>query len=251
MKIIFTFLSVLFLTFLFNSAGNAQVPIAAWDFTGSSSPVTWPSSTFNANLVTASSADNVTRGATATASTVANSFRTVGFKNEGISTTNTDYFQVTLTAAAGYKLSLSTIDANLTGTSTYCASPGVTSQFAYSLNGTNFTLINSPQLVIGGPQSLAQINVSAIGALQYVAAGTTVTLRYYASGQTTTGGWGFYSAASGTYGLAIGGIVSAAAPANFTLGGSLTTFSQTSALASAEQTYTIGGTNLLNTVTVT
>ena len=139
MKIISTFLSVLFLTIFFNSAGNAQAPIAAWDFTGSSSPVTWPSSIFNANLVTASSANNVTRGATAAASTGANSFRTQGFKNEGVSTSNTDYFQVTLTAAAGYKLSLSTIDANLTGTSTYCASPGVTSQFAYSLNGTNFT----------------------------------------------------------------------------------------------------------------
>src|ERR1035437_3292651 len=103
MKIISTFLSVLFLTFLFNSTGNAQGTIAAWDFTGSSSPVTWPSSIFNANLVIASSADNVTRGATATASTGANSFRTVGFKNEGVSTSNTDYFQVRLTAAAGYK----------------------------------------------------------------------------------------------------------------------------------------------------
>ena len=31
MKIAYTFLSVLFLTILFNSAGNAQVPIAGWD----------------------------------------------------------------------------------------------------------------------------------------------------------------------------------------------------------------------------
>src|ERR1035438_5718609 len=114
MKIIFTFLSILFFTFLFNSTGNAQVTIAGWDFTGSSSPVTWPSSLFNANLVSASGANNITRGATAAASTGSNSFRTVGFKNEGVSTSNTDYFQVTLTAAAGYKLSLSTIDANLT-----------------------------------------------------------------------------------------------------------------------------------------
>src|ERR1035437_5282266 len=114
MNIISTFLSGLFLTIFFNSAGNAQGTIASWDFTGSSSPVTWPSSIFNANLVTASSANNVTRGATSTASTVANSFRTQGFKNEGVSTSNTDYFQVTLTAAAGYKLSLSTIDAHLT-----------------------------------------------------------------------------------------------------------------------------------------
>jgi endonuclease G, mitochondrial len=206
MKIIFTYLSIL-LIILFNSTGTAQGTIAAWDFTGSSSPVTWPSSLFNVNLINTGSADDVTRGATATASTGANSFRTQGFQNNGISTANTDYFQVTLTAATGYKLSLSTIDAKLTGTSSFYASPGVTSQFAYSLDGTNFTLINSPQVVIGGPQSLAQIDVSAVGALQNVVAGTTVTLRYYASGQTTTGGWGFYSVTSGTYGLAIGGTV--------------------------------------------
>jgi hypothetical protein len=230
---------------------NAQGTIAGWDFTGSSSPVTWPSSIFNANLVTASSANSITRGAAATASSGANSFRTQGFQNNGISISNTDYFQVTLTSVAGYQLSLSTIDAKLNGTSTFYASPGVTSQFAYSLDGTNFTLINSPQIVIGGPQSLAQINVSSISALQSVAAGTTVTLRYYASGQTTTGGWGFYSASSGNYGLAIGGTVTSAVTSSFTLGSSLTAFSQTSTSASAEQTYTIGGTNLTNTVTVT
>ena len=212
MKIIYTFLSILFLTISFNSAGNAQGTIAGWDLTGvgSTSLPTFAATTFNANLISSSGASNITRGSSAAWSTAGNSFRTVGFQNNGISTANTDYFQVTLTAATGYKLSLSTIDAKLNGTASFDVSPGVTSQFAYSLDGTNFTLINSPQVVIGGPQSLAQIDLSLIGALQNVATGTTVTLRYYASGQTATGGWGFYSASSGTNGLAIGGTVTSA-----------------------------------------
>src|ERR1035437_3077003 len=210
MKIIYTFLSALFLSILFISACNAQGTIAGWDFTGAGSYTTFAATTFDANLVSTSGANNITRGATATASSGTNSFRTQDFQNNGISTANTDYFQVTLTAATGYKLSLSTIDAKLNGTATFDASPGVTSQFAYSLDGTNFTLINSPQVVIGGPQSLAQIDLSTIGALQNVAAGTTVYLRYYASGQTATGGWGFYSVSSGTNGLAIGGTVTSA-----------------------------------------
>jgi hypothetical protein len=55
---------------------------------------------------------------------------------------------------------------------------------------------------------LPQIDLSSIPALQNVADGTTVTIRFYASGQTTTGGWGFTSSAAGVYGLAIGGVIS-------------------------------------------
>ena len=45
-------------------------------------------------------------------------------------------------------MSLHTIDASFIGTSTFYATPGVTSQFAYSLNGTNFTLIGTLLLVL-------------------------------------------------------------------------------------------------------
>lgn len=78
-------------------------------------------------------------------------------------------------------------------------------QFAYSLDGTSFTLIGAPITVTGTPSTLPQINLSGVSALQNVPASTTITLRYYASGQTTTGGWGFNSPSAGTYGLAIGG----------------------------------------------
>lgn len=186
---------------------RSQAQIAAWDFSGNNTAVaTFAATTWNANLSSTTSVKNITRGAGAAASSANNSFRTAGFKNEGISTANTDYFQVTLTAATGYKVSLSTIDAKFGGTATFYASPGVTSQFAYSLDGSTFTLIGSA--VQSTSLTMTQISLSGISALQNVASGTTIYLRYYASGQTTTGGWGFLSASTaGTNGLAIGGSV--------------------------------------------
>jgi hypothetical protein len=186
--------------------GHGQ--IAAWDFYGQSFPVTCAASTFHPNLVTADGANNITRGTGAPASGGVNSFRTTGFQNNGISTASSDYFQVTLQPLPGFKLSLSTLDAKFNGTTTFYASPGVTSQFAYSLDGTNFILIGNP--VQSASLTMAQVDLTAISDLQHVYAGTTITLRYYASGQTATGGWGFYSAATGSNGLAIGGEVTTA-----------------------------------------
>ncbi|WP_152378472.1 hypothetical protein [Flavobacterium haoranii] len=179
--------------------------IAAWDFTGegSTTNTTSTADVYNASL---DASNLLTRGAGAAYSGAGNSFRTVGFQNNGIATTNTDYFQFTLSASAGNTLSLTTLDARFAGTATFAASPGVSSQFAYSLDGTNFTLIASSQITIGTPATLTQINLSSISALQNVSDAITITIRYYASGQTTTGGWGFNSPTSGQYGLAIGGL---------------------------------------------
>jgi uncharacterized repeat protein (TIGR02543 family) len=179
-------------------------PLAAWDFTGENTLATSSADIYNSNLDASSS---ITRGAGATASSGANSFRTTGFQNNGISTSSNDYFQTTLSAIDGYTLSISSINARFAGTGSFYASPGVTSQFAYSLDGTNFTLIGSPlQHTSLAPPAF---DLSGVSALQNVAPGTTVTFRYYASGQTTTGGWGFNSSASGVYGLSFNGIVSA------------------------------------------
>ena len=224
--------------------GKSWGQIAAWDFFGQSSPATFAATTFNANLVSTSGASNITRGAGAGSSAASNSFRTTGFSNNGISTANTDYFQVTLKAQPGFTLSLSTIDARVAGTTSYCVAPGVSQQFAYSLDGTTFTLIGSPQATIGSPGTLTQVSVSGISALQNVAATTTVTIRYYASGQTTTGGWGFNSPAAGQNGLAIGGALNAAATPAFSFGGALTAFSTLVGTPSAQQSYTISGLNL-------
>ena len=181
-------------------AATAHAQVAGWNFFGESSPATSAADLFSASL---DSSNLLTRGATAGTSSASNSFRTTGFKNDGISVANTDYFQLTLSAATGFTLSLTTIDATFNGTNTFFASPGVTSQFAYSLDGTIFSLIGSP--VQSNSLTLTQINLAGVTALQSVAASTTITLRYYASGQTNTGGWGFTSASAVGYGLAIGG----------------------------------------------
>ncbi len=129
------------------TSGRGQ--IAAWNFFGHGGGTSLPyfaATTFNSNLVSTSGANNITRGSEASWSTADNSFRTTGFKNDGINTTNPDYFQITLTAQAGFSLSLSTIDARFAGTGTFADSMGVSNQFAYSLDGTTFTLIGSPWL---------------------------------------------------------------------------------------------------------
>ena len=178
--------------------------IAAWDFNTLSSIATLAATTFDANLVSTSALSEITRGAAAAASAGANSFRTVGFKNEGIATTNTDYFQTTLQTAAGYSLSLSSINAKFAGTASFYAAPGVTSQYAYSLDGTTFTLIGTPST---STSLTLSVDVTGVADLQNVPSGTTVYIRYYASGQTTTGGWGFVSSTPGSNGLEYTGFI--------------------------------------------
>ena len=182
---------------------SGQGQIAAWDFHGQTHPVTFAATTFDTNLVTSGGASCITRGAGAPVSGAGNSFRTTGFQNNGISTDNTDYFQITLGAVPGFKLSLSTLDAKFNGTTTFFASPGVTSQFAYNLDGENFILIGNP--VQSTALTMTQIDLSGIADLQNVYSSKTITIRYYASGQTNTGGWGFCSASPGINGLAVGG----------------------------------------------
>jgi hypothetical protein len=187
---------------------SGQCQIAAWDFYGQYSPVTFAATTFHMNLVAAAGGNDITRGPGAPSSGGANSFRSTGFQNNGISIASTDYFQVTLQAAPGYKLSLSTLDARFNGTSTFYSGPGVTSQFAYSRDGVNFILIGNP--VQSASLTMPQLDLTGISDLQNVYSETIISLRYYASGQTSTGGWGFYSGSPGTNGLAVGGSVSEA-----------------------------------------
>jgi hypothetical protein len=231
---------------------TSRAQIAAWDLTGegtTSAVTTSAADIYNANL---DASNLLTRGAGAAWSTGSNSFRTTGFQNNGIATTNTDYFQFTLSASPGYQLSLSTIDAKFAGTATFAASPGVSSQFAYSLDGTTFTLITSPSITIGTPATLPQVDLTGIAALQNVGAGTTVTFRYYASGQTATGGWGFNSSAAGVYGLAVGGTVVSTVSSNANLSNlSLSAGTLTPVFASATTNYTASVSNAVSSITVT
>jgi len=185
--------------------------IAAWDFTGESNVATSTAEIYNSNL---DASNTLTRGAGALASAGANSFRTVGFQNNGIALTNTDYFQNQFSAAPGYTLSLTSIVARFAGTGSFIVTPGVSMQYAYSLDGTNFTLIGSPTIMtaIG---AMPTIDLSGISALQNVADNITVTIRFYASGQTATGGWGYNSPSSGSYGLAFGGTLNCIVQSTF------------------------------------
>jgi hypothetical protein len=235
----------------FTLSGQA---IATWDFAGLSSPATAAATAFDANLVTAGNGNLITRGAGAAASSASNSFRTTGFQNNGISTANTDYFQITLTAQTGYKISLNSIDARVAGTATFTAAPnGCQNQFAYSVDGINFTLIGTPSISTATPTQLPTINLSGIGDLQNVLYTSTIYLRFYASGQTATGGWGFNSlAAAGTPGLSIGGTVASAGPLpTMATSGSLTALSTTYGTASTTSTIDVSGSDMNAGITVT
>ena len=163
--------------------------ILTWTFPVSSQ-VSQVADSANANLDSGGGYNLLSRGAGAPATTGAG-FRTTGFQNNGIDTANADYFQIFLSAANGYALSLSGITGGYVGTGTFSADPGVSHQWAYSFDGTSFSLIGDVTTRIGNGSS--SFDFSGVSALQNIAAGTDVTLRYYASGQTTTGGWGFSS----------------------------------------------------------
>ncbi|RQO70311.1 hypothetical protein DBR43_20025 [Pedobacter sp. KBW06] len=203
-------LLLLFFAVLYFPA-QLRAQIASWDFSGQGQPVTSTANTYDAGLT---AAPVLTRGAGAPASSANNSFRTTGFKNDGINVANTDYFQVTLTASSGKTISLASINAIFAGTATYYQNPGVSVQFAYSLDGNTFSLIGAPSTVLAAnvtnptANPFPTISLSGVSALQNVAAGTTITLRFYASGQSGTGGWGFNSPAPGRMGFEIGGSTS-------------------------------------------
>jgi hypothetical protein len=212
------------------------MPIAAWNFwtTGSSTQTNvaaylydtgLDSTTNNTGLPATNSATslpprNITRGAGVTASGGTSTVRSTGFPTTAptpptVDAANTRYFQVTLRAGApGKTVSLSTIDAFFYDAGNgFNAAPGAISQFGYSLDG-GITMVPIANPVQSTALRMGQIDVSTIAALQDVPFGTTITLRYYASGYAAQG-WGFGSPNPGatagiaaTDGLVLGGDVS-------------------------------------------
>lgn len=179
--------------------------LATFNFFGATEVATINAASVDANL---NQTVTMTRGAGAAPSAGGNSFRTVGFMNDGIDVNNTDYFQFQLEALAGFKMSLTSIDAQVRGTASFLTSNsngGALNQFAYSLDGITFTLIGSPLLVTVNNSALPSTDLSAVAALQNVAAGTVVTFRFYATGQTATGGWGFTSGSATTEDFVVDG----------------------------------------------
>lgn len=147
----------------------------------------------------------MTRGAAISANNAANSFRGTGFSNDGIALSNTDYFEFNLTASSGTTFSVESIYGNFAGTSSFSSTPGVTMAYAYSLDGgTTFTLMSTFSRVGSGTATYTVAGADLI-ALSNI---NSVVFRFYASGQSTTGGWGYQSnAAEGTIGMQVDGTI--------------------------------------------
>ena len=220
--------------FTLSANPNYSPRLLAWDFTGEGtvSTVTSGADAIDLNL---DSSPTLSRGTGAAWSTAGNSFRSQGFQNNGIGTANTDYFQFEVSAASGRKLSLQNLVIKVNGTAAFMNSPGVQMQFAYSLDGTTFNLIGSSLSTMD--TGVPTIDLSSISDLQNVPANTTVTFRYYASGQTTTGGWGFNSPAAGQYGLYVTGTTSVPNSAPTDIGLTATSIAENNAVDAVVGTF--------------
>jgi len=180
------------------------VALAKWDFSGlstASTATTVTAQDINSSLQSGSAV--LSRGPDAAWSNGSHTFRTAGFGNDGIATTNTDYFQTSFTASQAI-MSLTSINANIYGSGSFIAMPGASVQFAYSLDNSTYQLINSPVTITSSQRVI--FNISNITALQNIQPNTTVYFRFYATGQSTTGTLGFLSASDpGTIGLQFDG----------------------------------------------
>ncbi len=184
-----------------SASSQTNYVLAGWDFSGINSPVDFAATTYDTSL---SSSGLITRGPAATSTAGYHSFRTASFLNDGISTSNTDYFQVIIAPKQNDIISLASIGGYLHGNNSQVNNTLVNSQFAYSLDGVNFTLIGNSFSTENNVESF-NVNLSGIADLQNISGGTTVTFRYYASGEVAIGDWGFTSIKPGSNGLFISG----------------------------------------------
>ena len=195
------------LLFLAGSGSIVNAQVLAWDFnTNLGNEVTVNATTQNANL----SISSVSRGPGLLVSALANSYSSTDFSLNGTftdATTNGDYLQFAVNAVAGFKVSLSTLDANFrrsgTGPNTF--------QWQYSLDGFATAGVNIGAAIsytLNPTNGTAQtpIDLSVIAALQNVLNTTTVTFRLYGYGATATGGTFALGRLAGND-LAIGGTV--------------------------------------------
>lgn len=188
-------------------ASNAHSAVLLeFDFSGATNTAAsnTQNSTFSEIGIATSS---MTRGAGISNNNAANSFRGTGFSNDGIALTNTDYFQFAVNSSGLYIFSIESLAGNFNGTGTFSASPGVTMHWAYSLDGTSFSLAATDFVRVGTGPSTYTFTGADAAALTDI---SSATFRLFASGQTTTGGWGLQSAATpGTLGLAVNGTATA------------------------------------------
>ena len=247
---------LLCLASIFPQSGQGQV--LAWNLnTKTGSEVSDAATTQDANL----SSSLLTRGAGVTASGLANAFSSSGWDapTKAAAIAGNKYYQFTVTAAAGFQVSLSTLDVYFRRSAT--GPQGF--QWQYSLNGfsnpvdtvdVGDTIAYKVTTTNGDQQT--QLVLSGIPGLQNVASGTTITFRLYGWLASASGGTFALGRPAGANSLAIGGTVTAAGGGStpaITVGGagSLTAFSTITGTASAAQSITVSGANLTNDITLT
>lgn len=240
-------ISIVFLSLFYCLTATAQ--LAAWDFTGENAQL---SSVADISSPELSFVPVLSRGAGAPPSSAVNSFRTTGFQNNGLDPSNSDYFEFSLAASTGYRLSFSSISSRMNGTASFAAAPGVSHQYMYSTDGNTFFPAGSV-IVTTGTNQVFTVDLSVIPGLQHITAGTTVTFRLFVSGQTSTGGWGYFSGSAGQLGLAVEGNLAPVSgiPLLQVSPPVLTDFTAVQGNISAEQSCQLSGTNLSGAVNIT
>jgi hypothetical protein len=184
----------------------AHAQLAAWETDGlAGNEATFAATTSAANLTIG----DLTRGAGLNPTALANAFSSSNFLNTGLAgaQSGNKYLQFSITAVAGWQVSLSTLDANFRRSGT---GPDAF-QWQYSFDGFATAGVNAGAEISytttptsGAAQ--AQIDLGAIPALQNVPAGTTITFRLFGWGASGTGGTFAIGRLAGDD-LAIGGTV--------------------------------------------
>lgn len=245
---------LLLLMILFLGAGKSWGQIVRFDIStlpgGANnfgpSPLTPTSSDPNVTVV------GLTRGSgiSSTGTGASKGWGGTGFvtanNTQALALTGNQIVTFTITANAGYNVSLSGIPIYNIRRSGTGPTTGI---WQYKVGAGSFTDIGTA-ITWGGTTSSAgndqsPIDLSVIGALQNVSSGTTITFRLILWGSTGTGGtWYINDQVSGARDLIVNGTTTPAATPTFSFGGSLAAFSTLVGTPSAQQSYTISGLNL-------
>ena len=196
------------LPILFALPLTSHSQILAWNLNGiTSGASTAVSTTSDPNL---NSGSTLTMGPGITASSLSNGFAATKWAATSQSSAETigDYFQFTLSAAGTSQVSLTNLIAwfrrSSTGPNTF--------QWEYSLDGfSDAGIPMGPSIsyiatTTNGDQQ-PTLDLSGTAALQNVAAGTTITIRLYGWGASSTGGTFAIGRPSGANSLALNGTV--------------------------------------------
>lgn len=188
--------------------------VTAWEFSGENGGQNNdPATTLNPNVEPSNliRGNNVAATEGSTNSFVGN-FPVTTTRQQAIDAGN--YFQFTAKAKAGYKMSLSSLDARIR----VQANAAHHYSWRYSTDGTTFydagPADNTINTTINNGEAVPQINLSIITDLQNVASNQIITFRLYAWGATatTSNSFGIGKSLSSGNALIIGGVVEAEEP---------------------------------------